>query len=95
MQLMAWYYEKDFLLISKRKDGSSKTRKPAVQVSSKFPRYEYDYTLEMSERDTNNRLTSFTKSVGKFFDSDGVFHEELYLTEVKQLIQTFERKKGD
>jgi len=87
LQYIASYVEKDFILFVKTRDIISPRE---FQIRTKFPKYSYDFTIGISERDAPDTTSEeLTKSVGQWFDSVGHFHQEAFLADVRVLLKNF------
>lgn len=65
-------------------------------VKSYLPRYQEFYTLAIELQDPAKPYKVEAKwSVGAWFDKEGRFDEQGFKTEVKKLINSFEKQKFD
>jgi len=87
LQFIAMTFEQNIILQA----TSSETHglRSSIQIRSKLPRYESDYTLSIGVRGTDQHRVSFTKSVGAFFDSTGVFVENRFRAELDRALSQF------
>jgi len=83
LQYIASYKEKEFILFARSKDRFNPIE---VQVFTRFPKYSYDFTIGISEKGLpETKATTLTKSVGSWFDSNGIFHDNLFLDDLRGL----------
>jgi len=91
LQYMTTFVEKDFILWVKSKD---RFQAKEVQVFTKFPKYSYDFTIGIGDKGTaENKAASLTKSVASWFDSTGVFHEEVFRRDLRDLHSSYSRQQ--
>jgi len=90
LQYISFFIERDTILFTLPKSLGKKT--VSVQVSSNMPRFYYHYSLSIRPSDQRNKNISqeITKPVGSWFSSDGVFHEEIFINDLKSLLRSFE-----
>lgn len=91
------FKEKDYILFAKVQGSLLQINlckddfENSVRVRSSLPKYDYNYTVSLNDG-TNNEV-SFKKSVGEFFDVNGVLHLEKYHNELGGLLSKLQQKK--
>jgi len=91
LQYVVQYVEKDFILVTKPKQGG-KTPKPALQVSTSFPKYDEDFTITIGHKGTS-RSSSTTASIANWFDTEGGFVQDVFVGKVKDILASLEKSQ--
>eukprot|EP00262_Sarcandra_glabra_P007633 TRINITY_DN20523_c0_g1_i1.p1 TRINITY_DN20523_c0_g1~~TRINITY_DN20523_c0_g1_i1.p1 ORF type:complete len:185 (+),score=17.95 TRINITY_DN20523_c0_g1_i1:97-651(+) len=91
LQLIIYTKEKNAILFTYPLAGSFNST--GLVVSSKLPRFSDLYTLSIASADPKsisaNRTVQFTKSVTKWFTSEGILVEGLFWKDVDKLVNDY------
>eukprot|EP01114_Cavostelium_apophysatum_P008628 TRINITY_DN2124_c0_g1_i1.p1 TRINITY_DN2124_c0_g1~~TRINITY_DN2124_c0_g1_i1.p1 ORF type:complete len:208 (+),score=37.45 TRINITY_DN2124_c0_g1_i1:80-625(+) len=87
LQYMVTYKQKDNILFTVGEHIDSQ----GLQIASRLPKYDYNYTISISERNTQKNEVTLTKSVGEWIDVKGFFHEDLLYKDVGALLEKYNR----
>jgi len=90
LQYILMYIEKDNIIFTVGEQVDSH----GLEIATKLPRFDYNYTISISEKNTHKNQTTITKSVGNFIDTEGVFHEELLNQALKDLIDQYNQNEN-
>lgn len=60
-----------------------------IQFATKLPKYEYEYTITISERDTGRNAVTISTPVNTWIDEDGVVNETLYHAHIKKMLDKY------
>eukprot|EP00245_Coleochaete_scutata_P007553 TRINITY_DN23000_c0_g1_i1.p1 TRINITY_DN23000_c0_g1~~TRINITY_DN23000_c0_g1_i1.p1 ORF type:complete len:205 (-),score=45.24 TRINITY_DN23000_c0_g1_i1:346-960(-) len=95
LQYIAFAKEKNHILFTNPFQGS--VMQPGLAVSSKMPRYSDLYTLTIASRNPNSKAAKdpveLTKSVTKWYTSEGILVENLFWGDVQKLLETYEKSE--
>ncbi len=62
-------------------------------MSTSFARYDENFTISIALKDVNDQHQELTKSIAKWFDSEGGFVEDLFVKDVKELLAAAEKSQ--
>lgn len=90
LQLTIKFVEREAVVITKPMGGHGR----GLRISTRFPRYQANYTIKIQYEAVHIPTTEESFSVGSFFDADGYFWEDGFKDTVSQLIERFVVKKA-
>jgi len=90
LQLVTKFIEQDTVLVTKPRDG-----RQGLRVRTAFPRFQMDFTVIVQYDVPGSPELEESHCVGKFFDADGYYAEQLFLDTVQKLVLKYDAKKSD
>eukprot|EP01087_Luapelamoeba_hula_P024833 TRINITY_DN9596_c0_g1_i1.p1 TRINITY_DN9596_c0_g1~~TRINITY_DN9596_c0_g1_i1.p1 ORF type:complete len:181 (+),score=26.31 TRINITY_DN9596_c0_g1_i1:103-645(+) len=92
LQLIGYYWEKDYILITKSKKGRQNAVRPGVVVSTGFPKNDDMFVVCIGTAgEPESDAKTITESIGKWFDKEGYIHEDLFVPQIKSLLASVEK----
>ena len=98
LQFIITFIDKDYIYISKPKEGLGKGG-VVLGIRSDMKRFDEHYELKFEKQDErvkgpeSKRLIEASKnSIGNYFDYDGYFAKELFLNDVVDQLKRFEKR---
>eukprot|EP01120_Amphizonella_sp_Union-15-10_P011248 TRINITY_DN4721_c0_g1_i4.p1 TRINITY_DN4721_c0_g1~~TRINITY_DN4721_c0_g1_i4.p1 ORF type:complete len:183 (+),score=23.16 TRINITY_DN4721_c0_g1_i4:90-638(+) len=86
LQYIATYKEKDFIFLTQSRLRYSDD---AMEVASTLKKYGEIYTMSLAKKGLGTKKVEKSVSITKYFYSDGVFAEDKFEKDVKQMLKEF------
>ncbi|XP_024519463.1 probable signal peptidase complex subunit 2 [Selaginella moellendorffii] len=97
IQAIVYFKEKNNIVVTYPFPGSFTST--GLAISSKLPRHSPKYTLRIASADPGHisahSPVEFTKSVTKWFSSEGVFAEALFWEDVRKLVEDYDKDRKE
>merc|ERR1711871_1225195 len=91
LQIITAFIEKDNILFTKAKTGSA-AGSPGLAIKTNLPRFDDNFMLTIEQRCKGGQCEVMEKSITKWFDASGYFHEDSFTEDVKRLVKDTEKK---